>query len=196
MLNNKHGSTGRPNSYDAYDMNMNSRAMPMDNRLDNVGNAAFVSNRFSPSLMQAYSQGTTDYNSMSSYGTPSSMAGTPQSNSTYDSMLDPSNPTNAFGAMSISSGYSDRHSEPPTGQQPTKSFACSTCQKGFARRSDLVRHGKLILAHGPRTNELCLPCRNRTHTYRSQASCLHTSWMRQAVHPKICVDRSRACSHW
>lgn len=28
-------------------------------------------------------------------------------------------------------------------QQPTKAYPCSTCGKGFARRSDLARHGML-----------------------------------------------------
>ena len=31
---------------------------------------------------------------------------------------------------------------------PPKAFACSTCGKGFARRSDLARHGKAL---GPRS---------------------------------------------
>jgi hypothetical protein len=30
---------------------------------------------------------------------------------------------------------------------PPKSFACSTCGKGFARRSDLARHGRKSLLH-------------------------------------------------
>jgi hypothetical protein len=33
----------------------------------------------------------------------------------------------------------------PTSDQTSKSFACSHCNKGFARRSDLARHGKIAL---------------------------------------------------
>jgi hypothetical protein len=43
---------------------------------------------------------------------------------------------------------------PPTGykpndgpQPPPKAYPCSTCGKGFARRSDLARHGKYSYAH-------------------------------------------------
>ena len=35
----------------------------------------------------------------------------------------------------------------PTPEHDKKSFACSHCSKGFARRSDLARHGKFDLIH-------------------------------------------------
>ncbi|MBE7181626.1 MAG: hypothetical protein INR71_10545 [Terriglobus roseus] len=37
---------------------------------------------------------------------------------------------------------------PPSGGPP-KAFACSTCAKGFARRSDLARHGEWARRLGP-----------------------------------------------
>lgn len=66
---------------------------------------------------------------------------------------------------SIESGYAhaqndDQHlqgaSNAVEGVSQAKAFACSTCGKGFARRSDLARHGKrfrdhsrlLVLIHG------------------------------------------------
>jgi hypothetical protein len=36
----------------------------------------------------------------------------------------------------------DSNSGRPTNDGAPKAFACSTCAKGFARRSDLARHGK------------------------------------------------------
>jgi hypothetical protein len=47
--------------------------------------------------------------------------------------------------------YAQQQQQPDPQQQvgraasdtgPPKAFACSTCGKGFARRSDLARHGK------------------------------------------------------
>lgn len=39
---------------------------------------------------------------------------------------------------------------------PPKAFACSTCGKGFARRSDLARHGKELGPHHQKSHALTL----------------------------------------
>jgi hypothetical protein len=57
----------------------------------------------------------------------------------------------AYNQSAPADPYAAQHSAastPTNGRQPgesgpPKAFACSTCGKGFARRSDLARHGKL-----------------------------------------------------
>lgn len=47
--------------------------------------------------------------------------------------------------------HQDEHLSNPgrtTGNETVKAFACTTCSKGFARRSDLARHGRQL---SPRT---------------------------------------------
>ena len=44
-------------------------------------------------------------------------------------------------ASTMDDGYSDLQHK---GDSAPKAFACSTCSKGFARRSDLARHGTKI----------------------------------------------------
>jgi hypothetical protein len=43
------------------------------------------------------------------------------------------------GASTMDEDYSDNRQR---SEGPAKAFACSTCNKGFARRSDLARHGR------------------------------------------------------
>jgi len=93
------------------------------------------------------------------------MPGYPPMPSSYGAdMRYPSPSANAMGVpMPMPNGYPpngqpdnpyaqqpqpDQSAQAPGGRAPnengpTKAFACSTCGKGFARRSDLARHGKL-----------------------------------------------------
>jgi hypothetical protein len=44
--------------------------------------------------------------------------------------------------MPMQTHMPQHHQPPQAAQQPVKAYPCSTCGKGFARRSDLARHGK------------------------------------------------------
>ena len=50
---------------------------------------------------------------------------------------------------------------PASDAGPPKAFACSTCGKGFARRSDLARHGKEL---GPQYRSFALTSAERIHS--------------------------------
>ena len=81
---------------------------------------------------------------------------------------------------------------------PPKAFACSTCSKGFARRSDLARHGKMNFVSHFLTSGCVLtgsPTR-RANPQRSSASRLRLPQLWEAIHSKIRFDSPSAGSHW
>ncbi|KAL8710440.1 MAG: hypothetical protein Q9220_005041 [cf. Caloplaca sp. 1 TL-2023] len=78
------------------------------------------------------------------------------------------------------------------GGEAVKAFACGTCGKGFARRSDLARHGQWkIFNLSARTNS----CPHRANPHRRTASRVRPSRMRETIYSAICPDRSRSGSH-
>ena len=58
---------------------------------------------------------------------------------------------------------------PPEVSSAVKAFACSACAKGFARRSDLARHGMSNCLHKARTI-LADSRHHRAYTYRGETS--------------------------
>ena len=64
----------------------------------------------------------------------------------------------------------------PDNNGTLKAFACSTCQKGFARRSDLARHG-MILCSTIRANFKPNQNFNRTDTHRCSSTRLRSPWL-------------------
>jgi hypothetical protein len=80
---------------------------------------------------------------------------------------------------------------PASDTGPPKAFACSTCGKGFARRSDLARHGKEL---GPEHQKQCTDtC--RTYPQRHPPSRVRLPQLRQAVHPALRPHRAPARTH-
>lgn len=92
----------------------------------------------------------------SHYSTPHSM---PRGYPSPSAMQAPMHIPNPMPAAMQLSGYPDMPNmanmaqmtmpqmpqQPQPQQQPTKAYPCSTCGKGFARRSDLARHGRFAL---------------------------------------------------
>jgi hypothetical protein len=54
----------------------------------------------------------------------------------------PNPPDHAYGQQQMPDVGQHNGGRPASDAGPPKAFACSTCGKGFARRSDLARHGK------------------------------------------------------
>lgn len=55
------------------------------------------------------------------------------------------------------------------GDTPNKNLPCQSCDKRFARRSDLVRHGKCLIRYIDFHDQLT---RRRAHPYWCSTSCL------------------------
>lgn len=62
----------------------------------------------------------------------------------------PSPQDHAYGQQQMPDAGQHNGGRPASDTGPPKAFACSTCGKGFARRSDLARHGKKL---GPQHQE-------------------------------------------
>ena len=75
---------------------------------------------------------------------PMSMLGTGYSERTYDNGYVPQQ----HDAMRQQDVTTSTDNNPRRGSNSdSKAFACTTCGKGFARRSDLARHGRKIHHH-------------------------------------------------
>lgn len=75
-----------------------------------------------------------------------------------------------------------------------KAFACSTCAKGFARRSDLARHGMNTRCTLPRS-KINADSTCRENPQWRATSRVRSSRMWEAVHPAVCADGTFASPH-
>lgn len=77
---------------------------------------------------------------------------------------------------------------------PPKAFACSSCGKGFARRSDLARHGEAQLVQ--LQTPPMLTRASRAHSQRHSSTRVRLAELRQAIHSEVGLDGAPARSHW
>lgn len=78
----------------------------------------------------------------------------------------------------------------PKNEGAPKAFACSTCQKGFARRSDLARHGEETFIRSKDCADI-----GRTDSQWHQASRLRLPRLRQTIHSTVCLDSPCESTH-
>lgn len=103
------------------------------------------------------------------YPSPSAMGGpVPMMNNYAPTSQAPDHPYAGPSAPAIDGGRRSG-SETTQNNGPPKAFACSTCGKGFARRSDLARHGSSPLTVVGVSYNLTL---HRAYPQRSSTTCL------------------------
>ena len=119
--------------------------------ITNILNNKVTSAQYQQHMAQA------SYPSPSQLQDPLSMLGTNYSDRPFESMYLPQH-QNEHHMSSHDDNDSQRHSS----NGAIKAFACTNCGKGFARRSDLARHGKVILSAF--TTALLIKPTERIHT--------------------------------